>query len=450
MAFGLRRRVTSALSNVLAGRGAAGATVQTFVSRFAVLGANVLTGVLTARSLGAEGRGELVAIGIVVTFLCGLSTFGLPTATIYTFKRYPAQRSGLFTAGLLIIAMVTAVVAPLGVAVVPLWLDDFPPSIQMWAQLFLLQTPIILLVPFCHAALEAEGEFKLSNTLRFATPLISLVLLSALAVSGYMTPITAALAYCVAGLGPLAWMLIALGRRHRPRLRGVRTPFRRLTGFGFRTWGIDFVNAVASQADQVIVVALLSPSLVGIYVVALSAARILSVIGFSVVTVLYPRTASRPQAEVVAMVGRAARWVATVGAIASVAAILLGPYLLRLLYGPEFVPATPLLRILIIEVFLSGLTLVLVQSFIALARPGWVTLLQAVGMAISVPLMLVLVPRFGLMGAGYALLCSTTARLVLTVAAYPLILRSPAPSCLLTLADLRFVRDGPAPEASRT
>jgi len=116
---------------------------------------------------------------------------------------------------------------------------------------------------------------------------------------------------------------------------------------------------------------------------------------------------------------------------------LLGPLLLRLLYGSAYAAASSTLRILVIEVVFSGLVFVLSQTFMALGRPGLVTMLQGTGLALSVPLMLLFIPRFGIEGAALALLCSTLARTVLVMGAFRYVLGVRKLSLVPTWRDLQ-------------
>jgi len=88
---------------------------------------------------------------------------------------------------------------------------------------------------------------------------------------------------------------------------------------------------------------------------------------------------------------------------------------------------------------LSGATLVLAQAFMALERPGVITALQVVGLLLTLPLMLVFVPRLGIVGAGLALLISTSARLIFVLASFPVFLNMPVPNILPKTEDIRFM-----------
>ena len=90
---------------------------------------------------------------------------------------------------------------------------------------------------------------------------------------------------------------------------------------------------------------------------------------------------------------------------------------------------------------LAGATQVMSQAFMALSRPGVITALQAIGLLLTVPLMLVLVPRFGIEGAALSLLLSTCARFAFVLASFSRFLSLPRPGLLPRRADLAFIHD---------
>jgi O-antigen/teichoic acid export membrane protein len=218
-----------------------------------------------------------------------------------------------------------------------------------------------------------------------------------------------------------------------------RAMMKQILGYGVRSYGIDVLGTLALQVDQVLVVSLLSPSAMGSYVVVLSLSRMLNLFQNSVVMVLFPKAAGRSASEVVAMTGDAARISSLVTAVCGIFVCLTGPTLLRILYGSEYVAAAGALRILVIEVVLSGATFVLAQAFMALNHPGVVTVLQGLGLSLSIPMMLWLIPKYGIYGAAVSLLTSTTARLIFVCAGFKIFLKMKPPKLLPKLGDIRLL-----------
>jgi O-antigen/teichoic acid export membrane protein len=242
-----------------------------------------------------------------------------------------------------------------------------------------------------------------------------------------LTPTTAALAYILTGLAPLLWMLISLWSLYRPRWRGFRTASRQLLHYGGRSYGADLSATLAQYADQAVVVLLLRPEAMGIYVVALSLARILNILHSSVAMMLFPRLVALPPRERVAVTVHVARVSTLLSVVAGTVMAAAGPLLLRVAYGPAYVEGALLLSILACEVVIGGLTYVLLQPLLVVDRPGVVTIVQTSGLLASIPMLLVFVPAFGLEGAGLALLLAAVLRLAMAICAYPLVLKAAVP-----------------------
>lgn len=425
---------------VLEGRTATSATMQTFVAKLLILATNLGTGIITARALGPAGRGEQAAILMWGQFLAFAMTLGLPPALLYNLKRYPDEESELFSASLLLGTVMSLLATIVGIVFIPVWLAQYSAEIIHSAQLFMLSAPLALLSVIFSSALEAHGNFTTSNQQSYLPPLTTLATLGVLALAGALTPFTSALAYVIPTLPIFFWIFIHLWRYFHPRWQGIGKACKKLIHYGLRCYGIDLVGTLGMQVDQVLVVGLLSPASMGMYVVALSMSRMLNVFENAIGTVLFPKVAARPIEEVVALTERAARIGTAITLLVSIVAMIFGPMILHLLYGSKYMGAIPVFRILTLEVVLGSATSALAQAFMALGKPGIVTILQSIGLGLSVPLMLILIPTYGLLGAGLALLSSTTARLVFVMVSYKLILKVQIPNLLITREDLYFLQ----------
>jgi O-antigen/teichoic acid export membrane protein len=75
----------------------------------------------------------------------------------------------------------------------------------------------------------------------------------------------------------------------------------------------------------------------------------------------------------------------------------------------------------------------------ALGRPGIVTILQAIGLSLSVPMMLLLIPRYGIYGAAVSLLTSTVARLLFIYTGFRIFLKVSPPRVLPDTQDVKLL-----------
>lgn len=432
--------VVNSIRWVLKGSSSTSATIQTLLSRLLILAINVATGVISARALGPQGRGEQAAMLLWLVFLPYVMTLGIPSALLYNLRRYPEKKSELFSAALLISSVLGMAASIIGIIFMPQWLHQYSSEVIRVAQWFMLIAPLSMLSLTFRAALEAQGEFTISNQTQYLAPLITLTVLGALSLSHALTAFTSALAYTLPGLLVFLWLLLYLWKLLQPGWSKIATSCKQLISYGLRSYGIDLLSALGAHVGDVIVVGSLTPTSLGLYTVALSLSRMLNVFQSSVITVLLPKAAARPVEEVVALTGRAARVSGTLTLLAALVVMIIGPVLLPLVYGSDFMEAVHVFRILVIEVTISGTTWVLAQAFMAFGKPGMVTILQLIGLGLTLPLMLVLIPLYGLEGAGLALLCSTTGRLIFVLMSYPLVFKVRPPKLLVAWEDWYFLR----------
>jgi len=91
------------------------------------------------------------------------------------------------------------------------------------------------------------------------------------------------------------------------------------------------------------------------------------------------------------------------------------PFVLLLL-GPKWLDAVPLIQVLAVFGIVRSLHGPSGSIYIALGKPIVVALLQCIQLVIAVTLMVVLVPRLGAVGAGWAILCGATTAMVVNYA----------------------------------
>jgi len=119
---------------------------------------------------------------------------------------------------------------------------------------------------------------------------------------------------------------------------------------------------------------------------------------------------------------------------------LAGEWLLGFAYGAEFTAAVHIFRLLILEASLGVLAQVTVQLYLARDRPGVVSTIQSITLAVSLTLLFTLVPRYGALGAAIALLAAGTVRWALLLGGVRAILKLPLPRPYLNREDWHYIR----------
>ena len=424
---------------IVAARSSAAAIAFTLASRVGVLGLNVATGIMIARTLGPAGRGAAAAVALWPVVLCGMLTLGIPVALRYYIRRNPRDAEEYFSIGLLLSALLGAIATVVGLLVLPYWLRHYPVSVVRYAQAMMFFAPLISINTLLQAYLEARGWFARSSSMVSLPTAGTLLCLLGLFAFHALDPLTVPLAYEI----PFSIATIAMLYRLR---RSIRKPWdlvrrgRVLLHFGARAYGIDLINTLSAQIGQVIVIGSLSAGSFGLFAVAINASRLLGVVGSSLDTVLFPKASELDREDAIALVLRLARVIFAANVIAGALLIAAMPFLVRLAYGVKYAAVTPVAQVLTAEIIVGATVGTLSQAFMATGRPGLVTVFQTVGLCTSFPLLLVLVPRYGLLGAAYAIFLSTAVRLIFVLIAYPLFLRHRVPRLLLTAQDVLDIR----------
>lgn len=420
-------------------RATVSAVMDVMVLRMLALAGNVCSGLLTAALLGPAGRGEQAALILGPQLLAMVATLGLHASFIYNTKADPEQE-GRYLGAALLLAPAAALLGIVGFwLALPHWLGQYSAETIAEARWLLWLAPFGVATPLLTGVLELRGRFRLANRVLYLQSLGTILLLLLLWAAGALTPHSSALAYLLPAVPVFLYLLRVATRAVRPRL-GLGAPYpQRLLRYGLRFYGVDLLGTLSNYIDQMVIVLVLQPAAVGAYAVALSLARILAVLQGAVSTVLFPSIAARGAASAVATAALAARVATAVNTAAAIGLGIVGPHLLLWLYGEAFAAAILPFQILLAETVLSNAARILAQAYSGSGRPGVVTLVESAAVAVSFGAMLLLVPRFGLIGAALAMLLAGLLRLAAVLAGFRLVLGLGLPRLVIGRADLAWV-----------
>ena len=383
---------------------------STAVANAALAVVGLLTGMLAARLLGAEGRGHLAAAQAWPLFLATLGGFGLTEATAYFAARSPSHARPALATGLILAIPFTLVAVVAGVWLLPLLLRGQTIEVQQVATLSLALVPLLTLSGAPSQALRGVGRYRAWNTLRLVTPLAWLATLVAVRGTGYATVSTLAIAFI--GATALAGLVTHL---HAWRtLSGSPAPARGLVrpmlAYSAPTMGATIPHWLNLRLDQLIIIALLDARAIGLYVVSVawsSAAHPLAqVVAYNAVPALAGASNIRQRALVVYRTG-------AVAAIGTCVVLLVAtPTLFPLIFGSEFQAAIPVALIMVLAGSVEATNAVGAECLRGVGRPRANLLAECVGLAVTGVVLPVLVVTGGIIGAACGSLLSYSAILV--------------------------------------
>lgn len=388
----------------------------------------LLTGILTARVLGPEGKGNYAFAMLVPHLAVNVSMLGLTTALVFFVARDRRQAgSALGTSLAVVLAVAGTCTGALLLLARSLNSGNSPTallSVTAWA------IPALAGYGLCRHALLGLERMSGVYVLNALDKAILLALLLAATLAGRGALANFCLLYSIsAGVGfalALALTLPALGGRLRVSRSYAGSSLR----YGLRShlgWLAEILNY---RLDMLIVQLLGGAVTLGFYSVAVSIAETLWLIPNCVSVVLLPHLVARGAKGSVStpLVCRALLLMSLLG---GVGLAVLGLPLVVGLYGQAFEPAFAPLALLLPGVALYSIVRPLGADFAARGKPGLASAAAGVSLLLTVVLDVSLIPAFGAEGAAAASTLAYAARAVLMVYLYTRLAGVPARAVLL-------------------
>lgn len=388
----------------------------------------LLTGILTARILGPEGKGLYVMALLVPTLVVNALTLGIGNAGAYYIARRERDVATVIGTSLAIVlpAGLVCTLAFEWLQVLGLW-DS--PAISLIAVAAWSIPPILGFSMLRHAMLGMQryGTFNVLNILERGSVL--LCLLGGFLARGadvrlfcLLFVIASYASFLVAAV--LGWL--AAGRRWRVDAGYARQALH----YGLRGhvgWLAELLNY---RLDMLLVHALAGARELGIYSAAVSLAETLWILSTCISVVLMPRLASARQESTAttAVACRLTLPITLLGAV--VLAVTAGP-LLRVLYGPLFAPSLQPLWLLLPGVVALSVVKILSADFGARNRPGIVSMVSWISLGATIALDVLLIPGFAASGAAVASSAAYTLSTIVAVAFYRRLTGTPAVDLLV-------------------
>jgi antigen flippase len=426
-------------TQVLRGERPLFAMFQTLGTQGLILCANLATGILMARLLGPEGRGEFAAVSLWPQLLAMLAVAGMNGALVYRLRRSPADASPIVGAALIAGSGFALLATIAGLFILPFALAQYSWTVIAFAQACLISVFVNTLTMIVKQACAGVGRFTRGNAANLLPQVMHLLVLLAVLPFATLTPTLAVLALLGAGLISLVLVLPGFWRALRPRFAGAWKELPALLSFSGRGSINDLVFALSMYLDRLVLIPLLPPAQLGLYVVAFSFSRLLQFAQTAITSVFLSQLSAVEPGEAKALHDRALRFLVASMAAACVVLWFVGEALLSFAFGADFVAANPIFRLLAAEAALGVFSQVTVQLFFARGRPGVVSAVQLGTLGLSLAGLVLLTPVYGVTGAATALVVAGAVRWIALLIAARVVLKQPFPRLLLGRDDLTYL-----------
>jgi O-antigen/teichoic acid export membrane protein len=387
-----------------------------FLSTGLILVVNVVSGVLIARVLGTDGRGELAAIqGLTMTLGFALA-MGCRHAISFHHARKPEDGGSLLSSWLILSLAFGLLAVAIGELILPvLFAAQTETAIELAR--FYLPTAILTMVgDVGFGVLLGDEDFLFFNVMRFANPALQSFAYLLLWALGLLTVemaliVSAAVTFAASAVG----IARAAGRHGigRPDLSLARSTL----WYGVRAHGTDFGGALNARLDLAIIPAFVGASNVGLYSVAANVAEMVTRFFGALGAILLPAV-TKAGASGIRTVIRSLHWALAISITFAVTLGLLADFLIPLVYGTDFSGSVLPLRILLPGAALFAAESVLWSGLLAINRPFTAAASEFAGLTVTAVGLFLFLPDGGIVAAAIVSTISYSVTFVLSVAFY--------------------------------
>jgi O-antigen/teichoic acid export membrane protein len=374
----------------------------------------LVSGVIAARLLGPEDRGNLALLILIPLAISQLGSLGVPLAVTYEFSKDVDLGRGTLRNIARPVIIWTAVLVLADAAITAILVLGRDVDVQVAAVFMLVMVPADTMRQYGLAILQGRQDFSAFNTLR----LLPAIAYSAIAVVAFVMDAKGlplfALSYAGSYFAVAAITFAIALRRSPPKQVPGASTASAMVRFGMRGLLGTVSPLETLRLDQAIVGVLLAPAALGMYVVGVSFTNLPRFVAQGIGVVAYPQVAAEHDAS------RAQRsmwrffWLSVLVCTGVVIPLeLAAPRLVPTFFGDAFTPAVGIMQILLVASLFLSARRVLTDASRGFGLPTAGTTAEVASWLALVPCIALLAPRFG--ASGVAMAFTIAAALSLTV-----------------------------------
>jgi len=376
---------------------------RTFIMAFIGL----LTSVILARALGAEGRGQFAIIMLLPAMLTIFLNLGISPANVFYISSKTVSSNIALRTSIFIAVLLSLIGVSISIPLLVFKSDTLFPNASLY-MLFLGMAlfPIKLTDGFFVSIINGQQRFKEYAAISLLSPflyLLALIVFVWILDTGVLGAVISNLAVSLVSLA----VLIFFFRRyfdHPYSMREVINYSKLCFNYGGRSYLSNIMAFVNYRADLFILNLFLSSVNLGIYAISVTLAESLWFLSKGFSSVLLPKLSElhNDEGNRKMLTPFIARWVFLFTFVAAVIAAIVIPYAINLFYGAEFMPGVQTFRILLIGIVLTAFSRVLANDISARDLPQYNFYTSIAVVLVNVIMNFILIPKWGIIGAAVA------------------------------------------------
>jgi O-antigen/teichoic acid export membrane protein len=362
--------------------------------------------VILARWLGPSQRGVFAAIILIPNILQYFINFGLSSATVY-FTALPQSDKHKIWSSIFSIGMIQSILGILlGWIFIRFYLPKFSSNAVHLGYIYLITIPLGLFGMYATYLLQGASYFKITNLLKCIIPTLYCFGIIGLKIGKFLSvenmvyvQIFIQSAYLIIAIAFVYKILL-----HKLSLEIDFYHIRQMLSYSVKVWLGDISQLANSRIDQFLIGFFLNSRDLGIYTVAVSVAGFTSVFANAVRTIIVPTVAGKTSFidksnEIVFYFKR--YWIFSLifHPIFALSVSILVPYV----FGNQYIESVMISQILIVGYLFINAKTVLAGGIQGINFPEIISIVEFIGMIISMILSYLLIQNHGLWGVAIAI-----------------------------------------------
>jgi len=369
-------------------------------SRFALVVFGLGTGIITARLLGPHDRGLFAVLLLLPQTLVSFAKMGVAQANVYYIRRRDASVSAVASNALVLCVVISGLVLAVCWLAGDWFLAPFTKGADgrsVWLALALV--PFIMVESYFLSILQAVEDFSAYNlqsiykaVFGFAGIVVALLVFNGRLWAALVSQVTVIAAANV-------WLLYRVSRVAPFGMRWDGRVGRGTLAFGVKSYLQTLAAHLHYRIDLYLIAYFLNPAQVAFYSIAVNMTNPILQIPDAVGTVIFPKLAGSSVASAQARTAVTCRHTLFATIVATAVYATIGSHVLTLAYGDRYAPAIRPMLMMLPGIIMISLYQILTRNFTSQNRQQVNIVAAGVALGVNTTLNLILIPRFGIIGA---------------------------------------------------
>jgi len=352
-----------------------------------------------ARVLGPEARGAYSLLTQFVFIMVLFMDFGLQNASVYFLGK--GEKLGRIYPNIISLSLIRGVIA---LAFLLLFLNFIKSTLLKNIDLILIlivifSIPFKILTEISSSVILGINNIRLLNILKVVHSLLLLVTFAIFVIIFRLKLKGAILSFVFAEVFMVFVYLSILSNWFKIYLRFDTTLIKQLLNYGLRGFLATLLILLIFRLDFFLLNYFKDIKSVGFYSIAVSFAELLFLVPEVIGMILFPRLTSSNPKEVKENTMRVLRILFFILTIFTLFLYIFGSWIVRFIYGEQYIISIPLLRILLPGFLMMSLYYIFFSYFFSKNKPEIVTFIIILTIIFKIILGIILIPLWGAKGA---------------------------------------------------